>query len=40
MNGVYYNAKENIIVFTQSGDEDDDYYDNPDWQLIYGTEES
>lgn len=31
MNGVYYNKKENIIVFTQEFSKHDDYYNDKDW---------
>lgn len=35
MNGIYYNKKENIIVFTQEFDEfDKDYYNNPEWIML------
>lgn len=31
MGGVYYNPKENIIVFTQEEDDYSDYYKKPEW---------
>lgn len=31
MDGVYYNKKENIIVFTQKFSEFEEYYENKDW---------
>lgn len=35
MDGIYYNKKENIIVFTQKFDEfDKDYYNNPEWIML------
>lgn len=35
MDGIYYNKKENIIVFTQEFDEfDKDYYNNPEWIML------
>lgn len=36
MNGAYYNAKENTIVFTQRISKYHDYFKNPDWKPIYG----
>lgn len=36
MNGVYYNRKDNLIVFTQDGEENDDEFYDPEWELIYG----
>ena len=38
MDGIYYNEKTNVIVFTQCGDRYDSYYDDPDWKLLYGKE--
>lgn len=35
MDGIYYNKKENIIVFTQEFDEfDKEYYNNPEWIML------
>lgn len=36
MNGVYYNEKKNIVVFTQYISTSDYYYKNPDWKVIHG----
>lgn len=36
MNGVYYNSKENEIVFTQKLSVRDYYYKDPDWTPLYG----
>lgn len=36
MDGVYYNKRENTIVFTQEEQPDYDYYSQSDeWELIY-----
>lgn len=34
MNGVYYNKKENKIVFTQEIYKDDFYYENDNWKIL------
>lgn len=34
MDGVYYNSKKNIIVFTQNISEYDDYFNDPDWKTL------
>lgn len=35
MDGVYYNKTENVIVFTQGADKDDNYYQAKDgWEII------
>lgn len=34
MNGVYYNEKENTIVFTQNINELDWYYHSEEWQIL------
>lgn len=40
MDGIYYNAEEKEIVFTQSGDEyETRYYGKDEWQLIHHEEE-
>lgn len=36
MDGVYYNAKDNIIVFTQDISEYDDYYKSEGWVALIG----
>lgn len=37
INGVYYNRKENIIVFAQDAyPPNTDYDELPDWELLYG----
>lgn len=38
MDGIYYNKEENEIVFTQHGDEYDDYYESDGWKNIYKEE--
>lgn len=36
MNGVYYNREENVLVFTQEGDESDyRYFEDNKWELLY-----
>lgn len=36
MDGVFYNEKENLIVFTQEGNEyDNPYWEDPEWRLIH-----
>ena len=34
MDGVYYNEKENHIIFTQEFDEYNNYYDNKDYKEL------
>ena len=34
MDGVYYNRKLNVIVFTQYVDESDYYFINSDWEIL------
>ena len=36
MDGVYYNEKDNVIVFTQYPTSYDYYFKEPDWKLLYG----
>ena len=36
MDGVYYNAKGNLIIFTQNPTSYDRYFRDPDWELVYG----
>ena len=37
MDGIWYNAEENIIVFTQRPQSyDKDYFNNTKWKYIYG----
>lgn len=36
MNGIYYNEDTNTIVFTQEGNEYDDYYDRKEWKRLFG----
>lgn len=36
MNGVYYNVKENCMVFVQSPHSSDTYYKDPNWEKVYG----
>ena len=36
MDGAYYNAGTNTIVFTQELDVNDVYFKSPDWRVIYG----
>lgn len=38
MNGVYYRAKKNVIVFTQNISKYDDYFTDPDWVVLEDTE--
>jgi len=35
MDGVYYNPKDNEIVFTQDGDEFESYHKDDKWKLLY-----
>lgn len=35
MDGVWYNRETNTMIFTQYGDEFDDYMDKIGWELIY-----
>lgn len=39
MDGIFYNKKENILVFTQEGNANfmDEHYYNGDWELLCGT---
>ena len=34
MDGVYYNRKLNVIVFTQYVDESDHYFNKLDWEML------
>jgi hypothetical protein len=36
MDGVYYNEEENTIVFTQEGNEYEDYWEDKNWKLLSG----
>lgn len=36
MDGIYYNRKENVLIFTQCGDESDPWFKKDDWELLYG----
>lgn len=36
MDGVYYNRKENVLIFTQHGDRYDSWFTEYDWELLYG----
>lgn len=36
MNGIYYNRKENVLIFTQCGDQCDSWFKEDDWELLYG----
>lgn len=36
MDGVYYNKKKHMIVFTQHASSYDKYHKDPDWNLICG----
>lgn len=36
MDGAYYNAKTNTIVFTQEVCTGDSYFKSPNWRVIYG----
>lgn len=38
MDGVYYNEDKKVIVFTQVGDEYDDYHTSPLWKLLHTSE--
>ncbi len=40
MNGAYYNSEENVLVFTQYTCSHDDYYNKPEWKMVYGKKES
>lgn len=35
MNGIYYNRKENVLIFTQHGDRCDSWFEEDDWDLLY-----
>lgn len=37
MDGVFYNEEQQEIVFTQTGDEYDSYYDKEGWRLIHSS---
>lgn len=34
MNGIFYNEKENLVVFTQTSDASDDEYSGQDWVCL------
>jgi len=36
MDGVYYNRKENVLIFTQCGDRYDSWFEEDGWELLYG----
>ena len=36
MNGIYYNAGENCMVFVQHPSSSDEYYKDPNWKKVYG----
>lgn len=36
MNGIYYNRKENVLIFTQHGVRCDSWFEEDDWELLYG----
>lgn len=36
MDGIYYNRKENKMIFTQNGNYYDHWFKLDDWELIYG----
>lgn len=36
MNGIYYNRKDNTLIFTQCGDESDSWFKKDGWELLYG----
>lgn len=39
MDGIWYNRKENILVFTQDGCQYDyHYFKEPNWECVYGQE--
>lgn len=38
MNAIYYNEEKNLIIFTQTTDELNDYNDSDDWMCIYEKE--
>lgn len=40
MDGIYYNREENKLIFTQSGDEYDSWFDKEGWELIHSKEET
>lgn len=40
MNGVWHNRECNTIVFTQAGDEYDEYSRHDEWKLIYGEDKA
>lgn len=35
MDGIYYNPKDNEIVFTQDGNEYESYHNDDEWKLLY-----
>ena len=35
MNRIYYNRKENVLIFTQHGDRCDSWFEEDDWDLLY-----
>lgn len=36
MNGIYYNRKENTLIFTQCGCRWETWFEEDDWELLYG----
>ena len=37
MDGIYYNRDKNVVVFRQCPSKyDDKYFENPEWELLYG----
>lgn len=40
MNGIFYNSKENILVFTQYGDHYEYYFKSKAWTRLYQDPES
>lgn len=38
MEGLYYNEHSKKLVFTQTGDEYESYFDDPEWRLIHSEE--
>lgn len=39
MEGIYYNERSKKLVFTQTGNEYERYFDDPEWHLIHSKEE-
>lgn len=37
MDGVWYNRSTNTIIFTQDGDEYDNYADKADWECLFSS---